>query len=167
MATSRRVKKVVVAIDESSESLNALVWALDNMIEQPWKDQGFPGDTLVLLHSQSLPYVYISEPGIVGPSGGLYSAQLLASMKQQQEHSTDILLTAAKNLCTQKNIKAVTSVIFGDPRDNICDFLEESHADMLVIGSHGYGTMKRALLGSVSDYCARYAKCPVLVVKKS
>jgi nucleotide-binding universal stress UspA family protein len=38
-------------------------------------------------------------------------------------------------------------------------------ADVLVMGSHGYGLFKRALLGSVSDYCVRNANCPVLIVK--
>nr|ABA94830.1 hypothetical protein LOC_Os11g40660 [Oryza sativa Japonica Group] len=38
-------------------------------------------------------------------------------------------------------------------------------ADVLVMGSHGYGLFKRALLGRVSDYCVRNASCPVLIVK--
>ncbi|KAJ0018505.1 hypothetical protein Pint_09513 [Pistacia integerrima] len=33
------------------------------------------------------------------------------------------------------------------------------------MGSHGYGFIKRALLGSVSDYCAKHVKCPVVIVK--
>lgn len=31
----------------------------------------------------------------------------------------------------------------GDPRDVICETVENLRADMLVLGSHGYGVIKR------------------------
>lgn len=37
-------------------------------------------------------------------------------------------------------------------------------ADYLVVGTGRSGRPKRSLLGSVSDYCVRHARCPVLVV---
>jgi len=37
-------------------------------------------------------------------------------------------------------------------------------ADLLVVGSHGKGPMKRLFLGSVSEGVLRRAPCPVLVV---
>ncbi len=37
-------------------------------------------------------------------------------------------------------------------------------ADYLVVGSGHKGTMRRMLLGSVSEHCVRHAQCPVLVV---
>uniref|UniRef100_A0A2P2QCE6 UspA domain-containing protein n=1 Tax=Rhizophora mucronata TaxID=61149 RepID=A0A2P2QCE6_RHIMU len=44
---------------------------------------------------------------------------------------------------------------------------ESLQADTLVMGSHGCGFLKRALLGSVSDHRAEHAKCPVVIVKLS
>lgn len=35
--------------------------------------------------------------------------------------------------------------------------------DAIVIGTRGRGGIKRALLGSVSDYVVRNAPCPVVV----
>lgn len=54
----------------------------------------------------------------------------------------------------------------GDAKDVICGAVEKLGADILVMGSHDYGFFKRALLGSVSDHCAKHVKCPVVVVKR-
>lgn len=37
-------------------------------------------------------------------------------------------------------------------------------ADLLVVGSRGHGVLAGMLLGSVSEYCATHASCPVVVV---
>lgn len=36
-----------------------------------------------------------------------------------------------------------TIIDHGDPRDLICQAAEKLHVDMLVMGSHGYGLIKR------------------------
>ncbi|XP_054803292.1 uncharacterized protein LOC129306625 isoform X2 [Prosopis cineraria] len=73
----------------------------------------------------------------------------------------------AKEICTNKSVNdAAVEVVEGDPRNVLCDAVERHHASMLVVGSHGYGTIKRAVLGSVSDYCAHHAHCTVMIVKK-
>jgi nucleotide-binding universal stress UspA family protein len=38
------------------------------------------------------------------------------------------------------------------------------HARLLVVGTHGYGPVRSALVGSVSRYCIGHATCPVVVV---
>jgi len=38
-------------------------------------------------------------------------------------------------------------------------------ADLLVVGSRGHGGFTRALLGSLSRYCAEHAPCPVAVIR--
>ncbi|HWK90556.1 MAG TPA: universal stress protein [Longimicrobium sp.] len=40
----------------------------------------------------------------------------------------------------------------------------ESHADLLVMATHGYGAVRRALLGGTAQAVARRAPCPVLLV---
>jgi nucleotide-binding universal stress UspA family protein len=39
-------------------------------------------------------------------------------------------------------------------------------ASLLVVGTHGAGPIRSALLGSVSAYCVRHAACPVVVVRE-
>ena len=49
----------------------------------------------------------------------------------------------------------------------IVHLAEEIDADLIVIGSRGFGGLKRALLGNVADSVVRHAHCPVLVVRPS
>ena len=40
-------------------------------------------------------------------------------------------------------IESETMVAVGDARDGICEAIEKLHPRYLVIGSHGYGALKR------------------------
>ena len=46
----------------------------------------------------------------------------------------------------------------------MCKVAKERHVDHVVMGSRGLGTINRALVGSVSDYCLHHASVPVSVV---
>ncbi len=53
----------------------------------------------------------------------------------------------------------------GDPGESIVSAAEAESVDLVVVGTHGRGTIGRLLLGSVSDHVVRNAPCPVLVVR--
>lgn len=40
-------------------------------------------------------------------------------------------------------MKVETKVIVGDPKEKICEFVENLQADLLVIGSRAFGPIKR------------------------
>nr|DAD31815.1 TPA_asm: hypothetical protein HUJ06_010666 [Nelumbo nucifera] len=67
---------------------------------------------------------------------------------------------------TTTRVTAETISVIGDPKEAICEAVEKFNISLLILGSHGRGVIKRAVLGSVSNYCVHTAKCPVLVVKK-
>lgn len=52
------------------------------------------------------------------------------------------------------------------PRRIIVEKAEKWGADLVVIGSHGYHSWERLLLGSVSQAVALHAECSVLVVRE-
>ena len=59
-----------------------------------------------------------------------------------------------------------TRVGSGDPVEEILAVADEINADLIVLGSHGTGGIRRFLLGSVSDQVLEYADCSVLIVKE-
>lgn len=148
--------KVMVAIDDSDGSFYALKWAVDHLFvaigvapETSLEEVGM----VVLVHVQQ-PFQHFTVSA--GPGG---------AVRKAQEENSAMLLSRALQLCKDKMVKAETIVLDGDPKDMICHATEQMHADLLVVGSRGLGKIKRAFLGSVSDYCAHHAKCPVLIVR--
>ncbi|MCL7041111.1 hypothetical protein MKW94_003909 [Papaver nudicaule] len=125
LAEKKKAIKVLVAIDDSEESIYALEWALDN----------------------------------------LFTSGAESMRKAQKQNSTNVLSGALK-ICKQRPVvKVETLIMEGDPKDMICQAAEQMDTDFLVVGSRGLGKIKRAFLGSVSDYCAHHARCPFLIVK--
>ena len=62
-------------------------------------------------------------------------------------------------------LKVETEILRGPAARAILDEAEGWGADLLVVGSHGYGRAKRFLLGSVSQTVASHAKCSVEIVR--
>jgi nucleotide-binding universal stress UspA family protein len=58
-----------------------------------------------------------------------------------------------------------TEVLTGSVKQIIVDEAREFDADLIVVGSHGYGFFGRVLLGSVSDFVAHHAPCSVLIAR--
>ena len=55
--------------------------------------------------------------------------------------------------------------VHGAPRSEIIRAAEEEKATMIVTGTRGMGTVRRTLLGSVSDHVLHHSHVPVLVCK--
>jgi len=56
-----------------------------------------------------------------------------------------------------------TRVVAGHPAQVLVE--ASADAELLVVGSRGYGRFADALLGSVSTYCVHHARCPVVVIR--
>ncbi|KAH7292966.1 hypothetical protein KP509_28G005600 [Ceratopteris richardii] len=168
-------RTTVVALDQSEESFHALQWALDTL-------RFGVSDRLVLVHARTSPLSHATGFGGAGTerrffsinpvpamdydNGYILGTEAVISMERSQEREINAFMDKAMELCREKKVKAVKHVVYGDARDVICEEIQKLNANMLVIGSHGYGAVKRTFLGSVSDYCAHHVKCPLIIVKK-
>lgn len=68
-------------------------------------------------------------------------------------------------LVGSKGAKVTKDVLFGSPESRIVETAEDMKADLIVLGSHGYRSWERLLLGSVSSSVVHHAPCSVLVVR--
>ncbi|XP_030948320.1 universal stress protein PHOS32-like [Quercus lobata] len=148
---------MVVGIDDSERSTYALEWTLDHFFAPYASDHPFK---LVLVHSKPTPF---SAIGIAGPG----AAEVLPLVDADLKKIAARVVEKARELCFTKSVQdVIVEVVEGDARNVLCEAVEKHHASILVVGSHGYGAIKRAVLGSVSDYCAHHAHCTVMIVKK-
>jgi nucleotide-binding universal stress UspA family protein len=60
--------------------------------------------------------------------------------------------------------QASSEVVSGEPTREILAAAKRLDADLIVMGRHGHGNLRRAVLGSVVEGVLRGAPCPVLVV---
>ncbi|XP_061350069.1 universal stress protein PHOS34 isoform X2 [Gastrolobium bilobum] len=171
MSKSGKLGCVVVAVDGSEESMNSLRWALENLkLRSPAPDSTDAG-CFVIFHVQSPPSIATGlNPGAI-PFGGptdLEVPAFAAAIEAHQKRITDVILDHALGICSQFNLtgKVKTHVVVGDPKEKICEAVQDLHADVLVMGSRAFGPIKRMFLGSVSNYCAHHAQCPVIIIKE-
>lgn len=88
--------------------------------------------------------------------------------KAGRENAAKVVAETAERVKAENPDKTVaisTDVLFGSPDSRIVEAAEQWHADLIVVGSHGYSRWERLLLGSVSDSVVHHAPCSVLVVR--
>ncbi len=54
--------------------------------------------------------------------------------------------------------------VYGLPGEELAAFSDE--VDILVVGSRGYGPIRRLVLGSTSDFLQRHARCSLIVLPR-
>jgi nucleotide-binding universal stress UspA family protein len=85
-------------------------------------------------------------------------------LEGEKEPAYRLVERLAKELRTA-GFKADIAIEVGDARERIIDSAEVWGADLIVVGSHGHGGIRRFLLGSVAEFVARHAKCSVEIVR--
>lgn len=120
------------------------------------------------------------RPGsiVVAADGSKHSERALrwASEQARLEHRSLVVVTVEEGTAFRINADAVRTVqeiaprvevdgvcAAGDPRTVLVELAREAH--LLVVGSHGRGAVRSALLGSVSAAVSRQAVCPVVVCR--
>jgi nucleotide-binding universal stress UspA family protein len=142
----RRVQKLCVAFDGSEEARTALSVAA-----------GVAGR----LHG-SLTVVAVVEPVRYDYPTPYPVADPVREQRQREEAIADIVGQAMERL--PESLPAERQLMVGDPAALIAE--AASDHDLLVVGSRGYGPVRRALLGSVSARLMELASTPVLVLPR-
>ncbi|MGW2702787.1 universal stress protein [Streptomyces sp. NPDC001340] len=136
--------KVVVGVDGSPSSYEALRWAV--------RYAGLVGaGTVDAVAVWELPGLY----GWSAPAVDMDVDEDETRQKMRQELTEVLGADAAEAVRTH--------VVHGNPADVLLRAAED--AEVLVVGSRGRGGFARALLGSVSQHVSQHASCPVVIVR--
>ncbi len=91
--------------------------------------------------------------------------------KTESSHAREVAAGLAEELGAALELLTIAGKGGGepaDPGDAAKELVERSRElDLLVVGSRGYGPVRHALLGSVTQKLMESAACPVLVVPRS
>ena len=99
----------------------------------------------------------------------LVIAAMSVQEAEEQRQRAPLLVQVAREQIRSgaPNVSVRTRILDGVPAQVIVEEARDWSADLIVVGSHGYGFMKRMLLGSVAGAVVANAPCSVLVVRSS
>ena len=129
------LSKILVAIDGSESAEKALKYAVQLAKKHKAK--------VTLLNVQESK-LFSLKPKVIKEVGERVLSEAVAKVK-------------GSNVSTQLE--------FGNPAETIIEVAEKKNHDLIVVGSRGLSSVKRFLLGSVSDDVSHHAKCSVLIVR--
>jgi nucleotide-binding universal stress UspA family protein len=88
----------------------------------------------------------------------------IPALQRQSNEDAQQRLTGLATSLPHPRTDVSTAVLVGSPATEIVRYAGEHAADVIVLGSHGHGVVKRYMLGSVAERVIRQADCSVLVV---
>lgn len=92
--------------------------------------------------------------------------QIMEPIEEYLRTAAEQYLERAKKICDEKGVACQGVIRHGHPVEEILEEAKKEKADMIVLGSHGKGTLASAVLGSVTyGVIHKDAKCPVLVIR--
>jgi nucleotide-binding universal stress UspA family protein len=80
-------------------------------------------------------------------------------------HEADKITAAAKEFAAQQGAMVKTLVAEGHASDRIVEITKEQNHDLIVMGSHGYRGVNKAIMGSTTERVILDASCPILIVR--
>jgi len=90
-----------------------------------------------------------------------YQARSLTNLQEEQ---AEALMSEAREITEDYDTRVEMKHVWGDPVEEITDYVDEHDTDLVIIGSHGRGGVRRFFLGSVAEQVLRRLQIPVTVV---
>ncbi|XP_033745968.1 universal stress protein PHOS32-like [Pecten maximus] len=148
-------RAVVLAVDGSEQSKKAFNWYMENIQRD--------GDHVFVLTVGDF-----SQKINFGILPGNYSEERLKEIIEQVQAESNKVEVMLADFVEQLRAKRIHGEAAHIPEKNvgagICEFAEKHNASMICMGTRGLGTMRRTVLGSVSDFVVHHSRCPCIIV---
>nr|KAG5696446.1 hypothetical protein BaRGS_020983 [Batillaria attramentaria] len=118
-----------------------------------------PNDHVILLHVPEY-HTVIQSPMV------MTDVSVVTDLLQDEEKRIKAFLDTLGAKLKNHGIGGKVKSVGGNAGEVITKVAADEKAGLIVIGSRGMGTIRRTLLGSVSDYVMHHAHVPVLVCKQ-
>jgi nucleotide-binding universal stress UspA family protein len=115
---------------------------------------GALGAPLLVVSCWEVPY----QPVAIG------YAPMIPDLDRIGREQADEVAEDAARAAREAGLSALTVVRHGDPVQEICAIAADRDVRLIVLGSHGWGALRRFVFGSVSTGVLHHARRPVLVV---
>ena len=136
-------KNILLAFDGSDCSNKALVYAR-NLAEQY-------GAALWLIH-------------VFPHTSDLLGYEDFEKLFAKRKSAGQVVIDDALQKLDKSTLKVRPELLEGPEAESILKAAKTSQADLIVMGTRGFGAVKGLLIGSVSRKVIHYATCPVMVV---
>lgn len=146
--------KVLLAIDGSLCSLAAI----KEVANRRWPE----GTVVKVFAAVTTWFPSTPDPFLIGAA--MYQDLIESERKRLHKLVESTAAELRKSQACQE-LRIETKVVDGSPKEVIVEEAESWGADLILIGSHGYGNVKRFMLGSVSQAVATHAPCSVEIVR--
>lgn len=146
------VKRILVAIDFSHTSLQAMEAAIDLAEET--------GAFLQILHVWE-------APSFLGPRllAHIAGSDRHSELRHAYEEAGRALHHLIETSGARERVHLEPDLEVGTPWRTICEIAEKGGHDLIVIGTRGRNSLSHAVTGSVAEQVVRHAPCPVLTVR--
>ena len=138
--------RVVVGVDGSQPSYDALHWAVAEAVDRNARLDVVNAYHYHLRVTPFVPVAAVDRDELDKASRALLEEMVAGALGRGEPQPPDVQLIA----CASPAARALLETADG--------------ADLLVVGSRGRGASRGTLLGSVSQQCVHHASCPVVVV---
>lgn len=154
--TKEKPRNVLIAMDGSDNAKFAYQWYLDHIHQA--------NDNVIMVNSVEFHDVLHSSQWYYAPYA--FDRDTLSNLLEQESQQLKKKLEEYAHMMRETKVHGTVKSIHAEkPGEGIIKAAEESHADLVIIGSRGHGKMRRTLLGSVSDYVLHHCHVPVIVCR--
>lgn len=89
-----------------------------------------------------------------------------AEVRDLQQKSFEAAVGPVRKLLAKRGVEAAEACLVGYPGEELAAYAKKHKFDLLVMGSHGYGAFKAAVLGSVATRVMAHSTVPLLLIRQ-